>query len=232
MHSHWSIWTVHPVAVTVYVSREKAGDIRFELIRGTPLDRSWNGQHLCTERACTCYAAWINHEAGSRRIPVDAKSQLTWLEHCSALSSWSVWWKAVVPSAQHSWAPIRRAVLGSAASSLSEFGYTWGGNKRWTECFISGAGYVGPQMSFLWYWIASAAEPVQLERDIFLVSPHTTCQPLRERKREREREHLSAHCASLAASVYVCCTCAWEMLPGGSLCFSKKKSCATSERSP
>lgn len=105
-----------------------------------------------------------------------------------------------------------------------------GGDKRWTECFISGAGYVGPQMSFLWYWIASAAEPVQLERDIFLVSPHTTCQPLRERK--REREHLSAHCASLAASVYVCCTCAWEMLPGGSLCFSKKKSCATSERSP
>lgn len=148
VHSHWSIWTVHPV--TMYVSREKAGGIRFELITGTPLDRSWNKQHLCTERACTCYAAWINHEAGSRRIPVDTKSQLTQLEHCSAPSSWSVWWKAVVPSTAGHRSGGQGSVLGSAASLLSEFGYTWG-KINWSGYFISRTGYVGLQMSFLWY---------------------------------------------------------------------------------
>lgn len=52
-------------------------------------------------------------------------------------------------------------------------------------------------MSVLWYWIASAAERVQLG-GIFFV-------PLVSR---REREYLSAHCGSLAACVCVCvCQC-------------------------
>lgn len=82
MDSHPSLPTVHPVTVAVCGSGGEAGNIMFELIRETRSDSSWNGQHLYTERARMCYTACINHEVGSRGIPVAARYWLTQLESC------------------------------------------------------------------------------------------------------------------------------------------------------
>lgn len=111
VRSHQSIWTMHPVTVAVCGSRGTTGNIGFELIREIPSDRSWNGQHLFTEWACTCYAVCINHELGSRGIPVATKSQPIQLESCSGSSFWSLWGKAAVPRAQPSQAAVKRARL-------------------------------------------------------------------------------------------------------------------------
>ena len=52
---------------------------------------------------------------------------------------------------------------------------------------------------------------------------------------ERQQALVSTQCLPSNLSVCVClsvCACAWEVLLGSSLHFSKKKPCATSERSP